>query len=180
MIWAVDFTYIISISCSTLCSQRSQSTWEDYEQVGAEQRTESQPPELASGTIHEITAMWLLRLTVPVLPRSQKGICCPRAEGKTAPLVIANPMEEYSFLIPDLEMGFLCWADTWEVHPAPPKFPISGCANLQRMKRRWKRKQKPKTNVTETKLIIKEGGWEQEILPGLYRQPAEALKHRLN
>lgn len=35
---------------------------------------------------------------------------------------------------------------------------ISRCANLQRMKRRWKRKQKLEANDTETKLIIKEGG----------------------
>lgn len=47
------------------------------------------------------------------------------------------------------------------------------------MKRRWKRKQKLKTNDTETKLIIKEGK-KKSFLASTGNQQAEALKHRLN
>lgn len=50
------------------------------------------------------------------------------------------------------------------MRPSPPNFSISRCANLQRMKRRWKRKQKLEANDTETKLIIKEGGGKKSFL----------------
>ena len=158
-----------------LCSQRSQSALEDYKQVSAEQNH-----YLPSS--HEITSAWLLRLTwklrVTMLPRSQKRLCHLTAEGKKAPVVLANTTKEYS--LPDHKFGDRALVLSRHLRGATSSTQLPHLRLCQSPVHEKEVEKKTKTENQWHRNQVYHQRRGKKLLPGLYRQPAEALKHRFN